>query len=66
MNGKVYIIYNTLQFYRFILLDIGEAGRHSDGGVLSHSVFGKVLETNTLSFSNFYFINKIPSCRCRM
>ena len=49
MNGKVYIIYNTLQFYRFILLDISEAGRHSDGGVLSHSVFGKVLETNTLS-----------------
>ena len=49
MNGKVYIIYNTLQFYRFILLDIGEAGRHSDGGVLSHSVFGKALETNTLS-----------------
>ena len=48
MNGKVYIIYNTLQFYRFILLDIGEAGRHSDGGVLSHSVFGKALETNTL------------------
>ena len=43
------IIYNTLQFYRFILLDIGEAGRHSDGGVLSHSVFGKALETNTLS-----------------
>ena len=49
MNRKVYIIYNTLQFYRFILLDIGEAGRHSDGGVLSHSVFGKALETNTLS-----------------
>ena len=41
--------YKTLQFYRFILLDIGEAGRHSDGRVLSHSVFGKALETNTLS-----------------
>ena len=42
-------IYNTLQFYRFILLDIGESGLHSDGGVLSDTVFGKALETNTLS-----------------
>ena len=31
------------------MLDIGETGRHSDGGVLSHSLFGKALETNTLS-----------------
>ena len=38
-----------MQFYRFILLDISEAGRHSDGGVQSHSVFGMALETNTLT-----------------
>ena len=29
-------------------MDIGEAGRHSDGGVLSHSAFGQALEENTL------------------
>ena len=49
MEKYILYNYNTLQFYRFVLLDIGEAGRHSDGGVLSHSVFGKALETNTLS-----------------
>ena len=26
--------------FRFILVDIGEAGRHSDGDVLSNSLFG--------------------------
>ena len=33
---------------RFILVDLGDAGRHSDGGVLSHSAFGKALETGSL------------------
>ena len=31
-------------------MDIGDAGRHSDGGVLAHSEFGKALENNSLSF----------------
>ena len=35
--------------YRFILVDIGDSGRHSDGGVLSNSEFGKALENGTLS-----------------
>ena len=34
-------------YYRFILIDIGDAGRHSDGGVFSNSTFGKaVIEGN--------------------
>ena len=31
------------------MVDIGDSGRHSDGGVLSNSVFGQALEQNTLS-----------------
>ena len=29
--------------YRFLIVDIGDSGRHSDGGVLSNSAFGKAL-----------------------
>ena len=32
----------------FTLVDLGDVGRHSDGGVLSHSEFGKALEENSL------------------
>ena len=35
--------------YRFTVVDIGEAGRHSDGGVLENSEFGQALENGTLS-----------------
>ena len=35
---------------RFTLVDLGDVGRHSDGGVLAHSEFGKALEDNSLSF----------------
>ena len=35
---------------RFTLVDIGDVGRHSDGGVLAHSEFDKALEDNSLSF----------------
>ena len=37
--------------YRFIVVYIGDAGWHSDGGVLSNSTFGQVLESNLLSIS---------------
>ena len=37
--------------HRFILINIGEAGRHSDGGVLSNSEFGKALENGSLSIA---------------
>ena len=35
--------------YCFTLLDIGDSGRHSDGGVLSNSGFGQAMESGRLS-----------------
>ena len=35
--------------YYFTLVDIGDYGQHSDGGVLSHSNFGQAMENRTLS-----------------
>ena len=32
------------------MVGLGDSGRHSDGGVLSHSAFGKALEAGSLSF----------------
>lgn len=36
--------------FRFTLFDLGDVGRHSDGGVLAHSQFGQALEDDSLSF----------------
>ena len=46
--GSTYFNYKGTHdaHYRFILVDIGDAGRHSDGGVLGNSEF---LEENKLS-----------------
>lgn len=41
---------SSIIIVRFILVDIGDAGRHSDGGVLSNSEFGQALENGTLHF----------------
>ncbi|XP_046863249.1 protein ALP1-like [Xenia sp. Carnegie-2017] len=34
--------------YTFLLVDVGDCGRHSDGGVLQNSQFGEALVTNQL------------------
>ena len=34
--------------YHFLMVDIGDAGRHSGGGVLSNSAFGRALEDNSV------------------
>ena len=34
--------------FRFVLVDIGEAGRQSDGGILSNSSFGQAFDDNQL------------------
>ena len=36
--------------YSFTLIDVGSSGRHSDGGVLAHSTFGKVMERGEMNF----------------
>ena len=33
-------------------MDLGDSGRHSDGGVLSNSDFGQALENDSLSIPN--------------
>ena len=42
----------TLCFNRFIIFEIGDAGRQSDAGVLSNSEFGQALENDTLTIPN--------------
>lgn len=40
--------------YRFILVDLCDGGRQSDGGVLSNSAFGQALDNNSLTLPNPY------------
>ena len=35
--------------YGFIMVDVGDHGRHNDAGVLSQSAFGQALESNSVS-----------------
>ena len=34
---------------RFVIVDVGDAGRHRDGGIFSNSSFGKALDTGILA-----------------
>ena len=45
-----YVIVYVNFFQRFTLTDIGQIGRHSDGGVLANSEFGKALECGHFKF----------------
>lgn len=36
--------------YKFIMIDVGSAGKNSDGGIFSHSNFGKRMVENRLNF----------------
>lgn len=38
--------------YKFTIVDVGAFGKNSDGGILSHSNFGKALEKNKLNIPN--------------
>ena len=38
--------------YEFVLVDIGVAGRQSDGGVYANSKIGDAIETNKFDFPN--------------
>ena len=42
--------FTSQYFHRFTLVDIGNTGHQSDGGVFSNSVFGQALDDGTLSF----------------
>lgn len=35
--------------YRFVLVDVGDSGRHSDGGVFSNSKLGQMFHSNSLN-----------------
>ena len=35
-------------YYRFILIDVGQVGKSSDGGVFSNSAFGQAFERNNM------------------
>ena len=45
----LYTIVPRVSSFKSILVDIGEVGRHSDGGVLSNSSFGQAIGAGTLS-----------------
>ena len=47
--------------YCFTIIDVGDAGRHSDGGVLSHSAFGQAMENGQLSLPSESNVEGISS-----
>ena len=65
---SIYIVHVlTLCFNRFIIVEIGYAGRQSDAGVLSNSEFGQALENGTLTIPNptpLAYLNQITPCDC--
>ena len=49
-NNSALITINFFGKFRFTLVDLGQAGRFSDSGVLSSSTFGKMMMNGSLHF----------------
>ena len=47
---------------RFTLVDIGNAGRQSGGGVFTNSVFGQAIENSTIHIPK---ISPLPGTTCQ-
>ena len=47
--------------YCFTLVDVGDAGRHSDGGILSNSAFGQAMENGQLLLPDVSNLSGITS-----
>lgn len=47
--------------YCFTLVDVGDAGRHSDGGVFTNSAFGQAMEAESLSLLDVECIDGIST-----
>ena len=47
--------------YCFTLIDVGDAGRHSDGGVLSNSALGQAMDSGDLSLPDVSNVSGITS-----
>ena len=56
-TGKYCVYYHSTDLincilYRFFLVDLGQVGRHFDGGTLANSEFGKELENGSLQLTS--------------
>ena len=48
--------------YAFLMVDIGEAGRQSDGGVFARRTLGKSIKNNSLNIPNADVLDNCDVC----